>query len=80
MLALVGKADGKAGFLAGDIDDTPGEVNPGFHILDVGRDFAGVEPFETATTRRTSTRRGRNNVTKACRLDYTSGESLTRKK
>lgn len=79
MLPLVREADGEAGLLAGDIDDTPGEVYPGLYALNVGGDFTGAEPFMTTTARRTRTQRGKEACDKGLSTQFIA-ESLARKK
>lgn len=44
MLSLVDEADGDSGLFDGSVEGTPTEIGPAPHALDVGRDFAAVDP------------------------------------
>lgn len=46
MYSYVREANGKAGYVVRDVHDSPTEIDPGVHVLDVGRDLGCANPEE----------------------------------
>lgn len=46
VLSLVHEADRDTCFFDGGVEDTPAEIDPGLHVIDVGRDFAAENTLQ----------------------------------